>query len=45
MTIDTSKLILPSRRKIILGTAAALAGSALLGAPAIVQAQGSRRAL
>ena len=45
MTIDTDKIILPSRRKIILGGAAALAGSALIGAPAIVQAQGSRRAL
>ena len=45
MTIDTDKIILPSRRKIILGAAAALASTAFVSSPAIVQAQGSRRAL
>jgi ABC-type nitrate/sulfonate/bicarbonate transport system substrate-binding protein len=45
MTFDSHQKILPSRRRIILGSAAALAGTALIGAPAIIQAQGSRRAL
>ena len=45
MTVNTDKIILPSRRKIILGAAAALVGTAFFGSPAIVQAQGSRRAL
>jgi len=37
--------MLASRRQILLGGAAALAGATLVGAPAIVSAQGSRRAL
>lgn len=45
MSFPSDKKILTSRRQIILGGAAALAGTALIGAPAIVQAQGSRRAL
>ena len=45
MSFTSDKKILTSRRQIILGGAAALAGTALIGAPAIVQAQGSRRAL
>ena len=45
MSYPSDKKILTSRRQIILGGAAALAGTALIGAPAIVQAQGSRRAL
>ena len=45
MSFTADNKILTSRRRIILGGAAALAGSALIGAPAIVQAQGSRRAL
>ena len=45
MSFPSDKKILTSRRQIILGGAAALAGTVLIGAPAIVQAQGSRRAL
>lgn len=45
MKPNQEKRVLASRRKILLGSAAALAGSALIGAPAIVRAQGSRRAL
>lgn len=45
MIFEADKKILTSRRQIILGGAAALAGTAFIGAPAIVQAQGSRRAL
>jgi len=45
MSFPSDKKILTSRRQIILGGAAALAGTALIGAPAVVQAQGSRRAL
>ena len=45
MSFTSDKKILTSRRQIILGGAAALAGTVLIGAPAIVQAQGSRRAL
>ena len=45
MHFTADKTILTSRRRIILGGAAALAGTALVGAPAIIHAQGSRRAL
>lgn len=45
MSDTSSTKILTSRRQIILGSAAALAGTALVGAPAFVRAQGSRRAL
>ena len=45
MNFTSDKTILTSRRRIIVGGAAALAGTALIGAPAFVRAQGSRRAL
>ena len=45
MIFEADKKILTSRRQIILGGAAALAGTALIGSPAIVHSQGSRRAL
>ena len=38
-------LIVPARRQIVLGSAAAAAGTGLLGMPAYIRAQGSRQAL